>query len=443
MDQSATTLVIGHRNPDMDAIAAAVGYAWLLNVLHGDGYRAGRAGDVNAQTAFALSRFQVDMPSLVSDIRPRVRDVMETVPALQGDPTLMQASRQYAATRWAVVLLNDDQSPRGLLSAGGLFDALVEAILDQPDALKHALRQSAAETLDTQTIILRDTDTLVQALQQVKHVDVDDYIVVDTAGVYRGLCRKSEMLVAPRPQVVLVDHNEAGQAVVGIEEADVVDVLDHHRIDSITTVLPIRFRIEPVGSCSTLVAEQAREKQIIWPAPIAGLLLCGILSDTLAFQSVTTTPRDQTAARELARMAHLPGEGDEAIQSLGRELLLAGAGLGTRSVEEIIATDLKFYETERGPIAMSQAEVTQFDEMSARLPQLRASLEQLVREKHLILALLMVTDILRSDSRIIAAGEASLIAHLPYTPLSDGTLEANGVVSRKKQLVPAVLAAVK
>jgi manganese-dependent inorganic pyrophosphatase len=142
-------------------------------------------------------------------------------------------------------------------------------------------------------------------------------------------------------------------------------------------------------------------------------------------------------------MANLTGDPTEAIQTFGRALLMAGAGLGTRAPEEIIGSDQKFYETERGSVSMSQVEVTHFDELEGRLPQLKAAMGRLVNEKSLALALLMVTDILRGNSRIIAMGDASLIADLPYAPLPDGTLDAKGVVSRKKQLVPVVLAAVK
>jgi len=439
-----TTLVIGHRNPDMDAIASAVGYAWLLNQQHGGGYTAARVGDINAQTAFALTYFNTEAPQLVSDVRPRVSDVVELVPALRGEPTLLQASQQYAATKRAIPLLDDDDNPRGLLSAASLFGSLVEAMIgEQADALSHILSQPATRVMEYAPVVLRNNDTLAQALQRVKRVQANDYIVVDASDHYVGLCRTSAMFATPHQRLILVDHNEPRQAVPGIEEAEVIEVLDHHRIDSVTTVLPVRFRIEPVGSCSTLVAEQAKEQKIILPAAVAGLLLCGILSDTLVFQSVTTTPRDQTAARDLAQMANLPGDADEAIRTLGRELLMAGAGLGTRAPEEIIGSDQKFYVTERGSVAMSQVEVTRFDELDGRLPQLKAGMERLVDEKQLVLALLMVTDILRGNSRIIAVGDASLIADLPYAPLPDGTLDAKGVVSRKKQLVPVVLAAVK
>jgi manganese-dependent inorganic pyrophosphatase len=439
-----TTLVIGHRNPDMDAVASAVGYAWLLNEQHGGGYTAARVGDINAQTAFALSYFNTEAPQLVSDVRPRVRDVVEMLPALRGEPTLKDASQQYALTKRAVALLDEADNPRGLLSAASLFGSLVDAMINETNGtLQGVLNQPATRVMDSAPVVLRDNDTLTQALQRVKRAQADDYIVVDANGRYVGLCRTSAMFATPHQKLILVDHNEPGQAVPGIEEAEVEEVLDHHRVDSVATVLPIRFRIEPVGSCSTLVAEHARDRNIMLPSAVAGLLLCGILSDTLVFQSVTTTPRDQKAAHDLAQMANLTGDPAEAIQTFGRALLMAGAGLGTRAPEEIIGSDQKFYETERGSVSMSQVEVTHFDELEGRLPQLKAAMGRLVNEKSLALALLMVTDILRGNSRIIAMGDASLIADLPYAPLPDGTLDAKGVVSRKKQLVPVVLAAVK
>jgi manganese-dependent inorganic pyrophosphatase len=437
-----TTLVIGHRNPDMDAIASAVGYAWLL-AQQGRDTVAARVGDVNAQTAFALTHFQMEAPLLVSDVRPRVRDVLEAVPALHGNPTLRDASRHYETTQHAVPVADAEGHPRGLVSAESLFGALVGAMLGgQADVLSHALNQSVIDIMEINGLVLQDTDYLTQALQRIRHNKADDFLVVDASGRYLGLCSPAQMLMAAPQKLILVDHNEAGQSVAGIEEAEVMEVLDHHRVDTVKTILPIRFRIEPVGSCSTLVAEQAKAQQITLPRGVAGLLLCGLLSDTLAFQSVTTTPRDRAIALDLARMAGLP-EGEAALLSFGQSLLMAGAGMGTRSAIDIINGDLKFYETERGRLALAQVEVTQFEELTARLGELRVALEQFAFEKGLALALLLVTDILRGDSRLVVAGETALITDLPYPPLPDGTLDAKGVVSRKKQLVPTVLAAVK
>jgi manganese-dependent inorganic pyrophosphatase len=211
--------------------------------------------------------------------------------------------------------------------------------------------------------------------------------------------------------------------------------------------MPIRFQVEPVGSCSTLVAEHGFERGVTFPAPVAGILLCGILSDTLIFRSPTTTERDRRAALRLAVTAQLaPDHADEAhimaaIGELGQALLAAGTGLGTRPADEVINTDLKFYESNGLNVGIAQAEVASFSELVPRLDDLRAALQQLADNRKLALALLMVTDVVRGHSRLVTVGQPRVIGALPYARLSDGTLDAQEVVSRKKQLLPAVLAA--
>jgi manganese-dependent inorganic pyrophosphatase len=440
MTNPNTTFVIGHRNPDMDSIASAIGYAWLLNQRQDGGYTAARAGEINAQTAFVLDHFHVDAPQIMVDVRLRVRDIVELTPALRGEPTILQICQHFATTRRSVPLLDDDERPRGLLSAIGLFGYLVNPIVEQQiNKLQHALSQSAEALFDEETVVLRDSDYLSDVIQRVRHVEPDDYLVVDASGRYMGLCRTSGMLTAPRQKLILVDHNEASQAVLGIEEAEVVEVLDHHRVDTIETLMPIRFHVEPVGSCSTLVLEQAKMHQLIPPDDIAGLLLCGILSDTLIFQSPTTTERDRQAAYQLAEIAQLPGDLKASMQTLGYEMLVAGAGLGTRSAEDTVHSDLKFYTSNGHKLAIAQVEVTSFEGLDSHLPDLQAALRKLLTDEELTVALLMVTDILRSDSRILVAGDTQVIAHLPFPQLADGTLTAPGVVSRKKQLAPLVL----
>ena len=436
-----TTFVIGHRNPDMDSIASAIGYAWLLNQIGQNVYLAARAGEVNAQTRFALQHFQFDAPQLVMDVRPRVQDIVELVPALREDVSVLQACQHYARTKRSVPLLNTEEKPEGLLSAVDLLDYLVDPIVDkQMETLQDALRQPATTLLKGQSITLQASDYLSDAIQRVRYVDPDDYLVVDASMRYLGLCRTGGMLAMPRQKLVMVDHNEVSQAVVGIDEAEVVEVLDHHRVDTIETLMPIRFRVEAVGSCSTLVFEEAQPPHLTFPEEIAGLLLCGILSDTLVLQSPTTTERDRQAAYELARMAKLSGDVLDVVQTLGRELLVAGAGLGTRPADEIILADLKSYAAIGQKLAISQVEVTSFETLDARLTELQAALEKLIHDENLILALLMVTDILRGDSYIVAKGDAVRIAHLPFARMTNGTLSAPGIVSRKKQLLPMILA---
>jgi manganese-dependent inorganic pyrophosphatase len=443
-------IVIGHRNPDMDAIASAMGYAWLLNHTRSEEYIAGRCGGVNKQTAFALERFGISAPLLIADVRARVSDIMANVASLNENQTLLEACQLIARTRRPAPVLDQHGKPVGLLNGAGLFATFADALSSTSVlALAKEFDRKANTALDAESLTLSADDFVQDIIPQVMRNDHDDFLVVDADGRYAGLVRKAALLHPPRRSVVMVDHNELQQSVPGLEEAEVVEVVDHHRLSTIPTQVPIRFQIEPVGSCSTLVTEECLDLNHEFPAAIAGILLCGILSDTLIFRSPTATERDRNAALALARMARLVKDGAEptrdtlmaAIHDLGNELLAAGAGLGTRDVSDIVSSDVKFYEAAGEQIGISQVEVTSFSELSARLSELRAALNEQVTKEKLALALLMVTDVVRGNSRLLAVGQQRFIGALPYTHLDDDTLDAPGVVSRKKQLLPTVLTA--
>ncbi len=447
MNNPESILVIGHRNPDLDTIASAVGYAWVLNQQDAGSYVAGRAGNLNAQTTFALDRFGVEAPPLVADVWARVGDLTEVLSSLHKGQTLLEACQSIARTRRPAPLLDDAGRPVGLLTGSGLFANLADALGSASVlALAKALDRPADTALDPGSTILSIDDHIQDIIGQVLRTEQDDFMVVDEAGRYAGLCRKSSLLAPVRRKVVMVDHNEPAQSVPGLEEAEIVEVLDHHRLGNLPTLMPIRFQIEPVGSCSTLVAERSIEVRSILPPAIAGLLLCGILSDTLIFRSPTTTDRDRNAALQLARAAGLKSaeatseQMMESMRDLGQALLAAGTGLGARPAGEVVNADLKFYEAGGLSVGMAQVEVASFRELAPRLDDLRGALQQLAETQKLALALLMVTDVVLGNSRLVAVGQTRIIAALPYARLDDGTLDAPGVVSRKKQLVPTVLA---
>lgn len=450
MNNPNHVFVIGHRNPDMDAIASAMGYAWLLGQLNdGHTYIPARTGTVNSQTQFALDTFRIEAPMLVSDVRRRVGDLLEETPSLHHTSTILDACQSVAQTHRSVPLLDDSDKPIGLITGSALFAVMGEALsAANIMALAKDFEMPATKAADTASTILTKGDYVRDVLSQVLRSEQDDFIVVDEHGVYAGLCKKSKLLSPPKSHVILVDHNELGQAVIGLEEAEVVEVLDHHRLSTIPTATPIRFRVEPVGSCSTLVAERGVESGKTFPVAIAGLLLCGILSDTLIFRSPTVTDRDRKVALTLARMAKLTRDqatDDEvmtAITELGNQLLAAGAGLGSRPATEIINADIKFYEEHGVSMGIAQVEVGNLSELATRLDELRDALKQLVESQNLKLALLMVTDVVRGNSRLVVQGNSRIIGALPYRRLDDETLDAPGLMSRKKQLLPTVFAAI-
>jgi manganese-dependent inorganic pyrophosphatase len=249
------------------------------------------------------------------------------------------------------------------------------------------------------------------------------------------------VLNPPRLRLVLVDHNERGQAVGFLEEAELLEILDHHRLDNPSTHTPIRFTVDVVGSTSTLVAERIEDAGLSAPPDIAGLLLAGLLSDTLGLQSPTTTPRDQRIAGVLARWAFAGGSplAGETLESYTEQVLSASSSLLTRDPQEIVTLDLKQYEAGGYRFAIAQIEVSDLMQLAEHRNDLEQALAALRDKRGLDFTMLMVTDVVSGSSRLLSVNAPPELDDMPYPRQSDGTRQADGVVSRKKQLLPVVL----
>jgi manganese-dependent inorganic pyrophosphatase len=279
------------------------------------------------------------------------------------------------------------------------------------------------------------------SLNRVLREEGDDFWVVDDTGQYIGVCRQRDLLNPPRLNIILVDHNEPRQALANLEDAELLEILDHHRLGNPSTHVPIKFTVDIVGSTSTLVSEQIEEAGLSAPPQIAGMLLSGLVADTLILKSPTTTDRDKKAADRLGRWAFAKGSplAGETINAYGKQVLSAGAGLSSRKPEEIVSTDLKVYESGGYRFAIAQAEVTDLLQLTDHLDELNKALEGIREHRAFDFAMLMVTDVVRGSSRFLVTNEPPELNDLPYPRQNDGTRLAEGVVSRKKQLLPVVL----
>lgn len=440
------TYVVGHVNPDTDAIASAVGYAWLLNATNGDQVLAARAGNINRQTAWVLDRLGLVTPELLADASPRFGDVARRLDSVLPSQPLREAWAIAGRTGFAAPVVDADGMPYGLITAFSLFRHLSQLVGERPEQPQQRLAEIFNEPSDAAAdkgvpkfqASWRIRDLLPRILREERN----EFWVINESGAYQGVCRQRDLLNPPRMRIILVDHNEAKQSVRSLNEAELIEVVDHHRLDNPATRTPIRFWIEPVGSTSTLVAERIQELGLSAPPPQAGLLLAGMLSDTLILASPTTTDRDRRTAEVLARWAFVGGGplAGETIDSFGRELLQAGAGLVSRDPEAVVNGDLKVYEEGRQKFAISQVEVTDHLELADHLEGLRGALETLRKEHGLDFAMLMITDVVGGSSRLVLQSAPPALDELPFPHLPDGTLDAKGVVSRKKQLLPTVLA---
>jgi manganese-dependent inorganic pyrophosphatase len=438
--------VIGHVNPDTDTIAAALGYAWLLRQRDGRNALAARAGAMNPQTAWVLKTAGLEPPAYLADASPRFERIARTLPPILPDRPLREAWAVAAAGNTGAPIVEADGTPLGLVTGHSVFQFFSRQMEERVDlenvSVARILSVPCREAVDREVPRFPQHMRVRDGRARVVRDERDDFLVTDDDGKYFGICRTPDILNPPRMQVILVDHNEAGQAISALDEAELIEVLDHHRLGNSPTRMPIPFTVDPVGSTSTLVTERIQIAGLQPAAKLAGVLLAGILSDTLVLKSPTTTPRDQAAVQWLAERALGTAEGALPFadyQAYGEAILSAGAGLALRDLASIVQNDLKLYEGGGVRFAIAQVEAPNLLELGARLPDLTGALQALCQTRGLALAVLMVTDVVRGISRLVVAGEAGRLNDLPYTRLPDGTLEAAGVMSRKKQLLPAIL----
>jgi manganese-dependent inorganic pyrophosphatase len=445
MRSSVQVYVIGHVNPDTDAIASALGYAWLLKERDGIAATAARAGAINRQTAWVLRTLELDAPMLLNDASPRFESVMRRLDTVTPEKPLHQAWAILSRTGGVAPVVNPDGTPYGLITGKSLFNFLSRHMGPNPrykemtlaDLLDIPCREAAETDVARYTASTRIRDVINRLLRD----EVDEFWVLDENQRYLGICRQRDLLHPPRLKIILVDHNEPQQALSSLNEAELIEILDHHRLGNPTTHEPIRFTVDVVGSTSTLVSELIEDAGLSAPPEIAGLMLAGLLSDTLVMSSPTTTQRDHLAAERLARWAFVWGTSlaEETIQSFGEKVLNAGAGLISRDPQDVVTTDMKQYESGTNRFAIAQAEVSDLYEINDYLDPLRDALQDLRERRSLDFAMLMVTDVVQGDSRLLMVDAPVVLDELPYRPLTDGTLLAEGVVSRKKQLLPVVL----
>ncbi|RNA68599.1 manganese-dependent inorganic pyrophosphatase [Alteribacter keqinensis] len=231
--------------------------------------------------------------------------------------------------------------------------------------------------------------------------------------------------------VILVDHNERQQSVEDIDSVRVLEVIDHHRIANFETKDPLYYRAEPVGCTATILNKLYKENNVEIKPEIAGLMLSAIISDSLLFKSPTCTEEDIQAAKELAELAGVDAE------SYGLEMLKAGANLQDKTVEQLISLDAKEFTMGSAKVKIAQVNTVDTDEVFERRSELEKAINNDVSEKGLDLFILVVTDILTNNSTVYVEGEASESVEKAFdVKLDNKTAVLEGVVSRKKQIIP-------
>ena len=284
--------------------------------------------------------------------------------------------------------------------------------------------------LNEDFLALNEGDVLSEVRARATASGFAAFPVLDGQGRTVGIMSKTDFLRRVERRLILVDHNELSQAVQGADEVEILEIIDHHRIGAFSTQQPILFRNEPVGSTSTIVADCFFRYNVELPASIAGLLLAGLVSDTLNLSSPTTTPRD---AEILARLEQISGVNG---RQFTEKLFASGSLLTLKPAPQAITTDCKEYEENGVRFSIAQIEELGFTQFWTRKVELLEALEQYRRRQAYRFSALLVTDVTKQISLLLIVGDQALTSNIDYPQVEGGIYELDGVVSRKKQLLP-------
>lgn len=536
-------LVIGHRNPDTDAICSAIGYAEFKRRTGMMEAVAARCGDTNDRIDFVLKTFGIPAPKFVADVSPKVSDVMQRrILSVRPDSTAAEALRLMDEKNLRLLpVLDENQKCRGLLSLfklskflfpavatgahgsreilsslnnlaetlGGQvvlgfeadredeliliigamgvqsFGARVEqfppeklcvVVGDRCDIQNHAIRNGVRvlvvtgggpvepATLDAArrknvSVILSPHDTattanLCRAAVAVRHVLNEEFLcflenaplaavqeeatasgylafpVLGNEGQTVGILSKTDFLKTVTRKLILVDHNELSQAVQGADQVEIIEIIDHHRIGALATQQPILFRNEPVGSTSTIVADCFFRQGVALPREIAGLLLGGVVSDTLNLTSPTTTARDAEVLKKLEQLSEVNA------REFTEKLFASGSLLTLKPAPQAVTTDCKEYAEAGAKFSVAQIEEIGFEQFWKRKDELLAALEAYRAGRAYHFSALLVTDVTSQNSLLLVVGDEKFIKRIKHPRLEPGIYEMRDVVSRKKQLLP-------
>ena len=280
------------------------------------------------------------------------------------------------------------------------------------------------------------TDDIKDIMASQRH---RDFPVLDKNGKYVGTISRRNLLGIQKRRLILVDHNEPAQAVDNIEGAEVLEIIDHHRLGTLETMMPVYFRNQPVGCTCTIIYQMFGEQGIEIPPKIAGLMCSAILSDTLMFRSPTCTPADQNAAENLAKIAQVDCRG------LAEEMFAAGSNLAHKTAEEIFYQDFKKFEQDETTFGVAQITSMTKAELENAKEETLAYMKTAIEVQRLDMLFFMMTDILNESTELLYCGEgAQQLAQEAFGgETGDDSVVLPGIVSRKKQLIPALLNALQ
>lgn len=541
--------VIGHKNPDTDSICAAIAYAELKNILtaqNGEGmirYVPSRAGEINAETVYVLSRFGISAPEYISDVGTQIRDIMYCKnDGISGHLSMKKAWAMMKALNVVTLpVVNDKNKLEGIIVTGDIATSYMDVYDNAVLSIAKTQYKNMIETLDgklvtgnehgyfvrgkvvmatgsvwaTKEILERDdliivgdnedvqlmaieagcscmiiTNGLIISQKVIKKAalhevviisspydsftvsrlinqsipikyfmttegivsfELDDFVdevreitaknphkdfpIVDENQNYVGMLSRGNLLNMQKKQLILVDHNEKSQAVDNVNEAEILEIIDHHRLGSLETIAPVYFRNQPLGSTSTIIYQIYQEKGVEITASIAGILCAAIVSDTLMFRSPTCTELDKIVAKELARIAEID------VEELAKNMFEAGSDFDSKTEDEILNQDFKVFYSEDLAFGVSQVSAMSRSELDKVRARVEKRMVSMCGEKKVQMLYVMLTDIMNETTTLIYYGEGAenIAREAFHTSPQNHTFVLKGVVSRKKQLIPSLM----
>lgn len=447
-------LVVGHKHPDNDSIAGAVCYSYFKNQLmkrelaeHPDAeeyvYLPCRLGPLPEESEAILNEFGVEAPELIDNVSARVRDVMTSpVISVPGTTTLLEAGRLLSEHNVRALVVTDEEGKYvGLISLRLISERYVSVMgahgaTDDPEQVGKDLTAELAQPVSTMTdsdVLTLDADDLLKDVtEDLLASALREAVVLDADGVAQGIVTRSDVAVAPKRKVILVDHNERSQAVDGLEEAEIVEIVDHHRIGGLVTVNPIRFLNIPWGSCATIITTQFREFGIDIPKGIAAVLLSAIMTDTVILKSPTATDVDREQVK------YLSGIIGEDPTEYGQRVFRTRKGDADMPVDKLVTADSKEFAVADGTVLIAQHETVNLDGVLEREDEIRAFLRELQQKNDYLFVLLLVTDIIAEGSQFLVEGDHKVVDRVFGIDSSKGVWMP-GILSRKKQVAAKLL----
>ena len=418
-------IVTGHKCPDTDSICSSIALA-RLKQLQGIDAIPGRAGEPNKETAFALNYFHVEPQQLIKDFYVKVGEVTHTdVEPLKVSASLKDAAQWFATHPASIAPVADNGAFRGVIDRTALAEEFIKTVTGQELSMVKDL--------------MHDPDVFFSTSDRACDLPEEGQAVVVDDGKYVGMTCAACAAGVEKQKVFLVDHNEKKQIIDGIDDAEIIGVVDHHRIGgTLATDGPIFILFRPVGCSATIVTGLYKQAGVAIPKEIAGLLLSAVISDTVLFRSPTCTEEDKAAAHELAAIAGVD------IEKYGMELLKAGANVSDLTPEQITKNDMKEFSDGNITFTIAQVQVMDVSDLLAQKDVLVNALEKLRAANNYAASFLMITSIIDEATNLIFAGNLDEVVGKAFgKDVLDKEVYLPGVMSRKKQVVPPILSALK